>query len=119
MTRTRVRRLTGTILAVAVLGALAGAGCGRRGARGGGWFGWAAVPACQSAVRARAFSEFGRNADIEFEGVADEKRLDKGRVRVTGRATVERKGGDVNLTYECVANTRADRLESVTYRAAD
>jgi len=106
------------LLLILVAAGLIATGCGRRAGRTG-WFGWAAVPACQNAIRARALSEFGRNADVEFVGVADERKIDKGRVRVTGRATVERKGGDIELTYECVANTRTDRLESAAYHAAD
>jgi hypothetical protein len=106
------------LLGILVAAGLVATGCGRRAGRTG-WFGWAAVPACQNAIRARALSEFGHKADVDFEGVADERTIDKRRVRVTGRATVERKGGDIKLTYECVANTRTDRLESASYHAAE
>jgi hypothetical protein len=37
----------------------------------------------------------------------------------SGRQEGERKGGNIKLTYECVANTRTDRLESATYNAAN
>lgn len=106
------------LLVLVVAAGLVATGCGRRGGRTG-WFGWAAVPACQNAIRARALSEFGRKADIDFEGVADERKLGRGRVRITGRATVERKAGDIALTYECVVNTRTDRLESAAYHPAN
>jgi hypothetical protein len=98
------------------LGLLATA-CGLR--QGHGWFGWASVPACQSAIRAKALSEFGRKSDIDFQGVANEKRLENGRVRVTGRVIVERKSETIKLSYECLTNPRQSRLVSATYDAAD
>jgi hypothetical protein len=97
--------------------ALLAAACGRGG--GLGWFGWASVPACQSAIRARALSEFGRKSDVDFRGVADEKRIEHGRVRVTGRAVVDRKNETIRLSYECVTNPRQSRIVSATYTAAD
>jgi hypothetical protein len=81
------------------------------------WFGWASVPACQSAIRAKALAEFGRKSDIEFTGVADERRQEYGRVRVTGRATVTRKNETIPLSYECVTNPRHSRIVSATYQA--
>jgi hypothetical protein len=103
------------LLAVLLAGA---AGCGRRGRSGGGWLGWAAVPACQSAIRAKALAEFGEKADVEFQGVAEEEKVERHRVRVRGSLTVERKSGATALTYECLANTRSDRLISASYQPA-
>ena len=97
---------------------LAGAACGRRGRSGGGLLGWAAVPACQSAIRAKALAEFGEKADVEFQGVAEEEKVERHRVRVRGSLTVERKSGSMPLTYECLANTRNDRLISAVYQPA-
>jgi hypothetical protein len=83
------------------------------------WLGWASVPACQSAIRARALSEFGRKADVDFDGVAEEDRLERNRVRVSGRATIDRRNrGPIRLSYECITNTRRSEIVSATYRAA-
>jgi hypothetical protein len=112
-----MHRKTAVVLTLIVL-LLAGAACGRRGRSGGGWLGWAAVPACQSAIRAKALAEFGEKADVEFEGVAEEEKVERHRVRVRGTLTVERKSGSVPLTYECLANTRNDRLISAVYQPA-
>ena len=101
------------IVAVGLLVAACGKGHGMS------WFGWASVPACQSAIRARVLSEFGKTADLDFQGTASEERLDNGRVRVTGRAIVERKGESIKLSYECLTNPRQSRLVSATYHAAD
>jgi hypothetical protein len=114
-------RSRGTLAAVAVCGvtlALGVSSCARRVGRG--WFGWASVPACQSVIRARALSEFGRKFDVRFDGAAEERRLHKNRLRVEGRARVEREGAEtIRLAYECVTNPPRSKILSATYRAAD
>lgn len=117
MTFRSVRRpLAGlvSLLALAVLGTACGGGRRYR-----PLWGWASVPACQAAIRSRAYSEFG-NAKIHFDGPAHEERIDPQRVRVTGTATLERKRkSDLPLRYECVTNPKRSRLISAKYSLRD
>ena len=98
--------LTGTALVVTACGG---------GRRYRPLFGWASVPACQAAIRSRAYSEFGKNADIEFDAPAEERRIGEGRVRVTGTAMIERGKGDIPVEYECVTQPKRSRLISAKY----
>lgn len=99
------------VLAVAVLGSACGGGRRYRPV-----FGWASVPACQAAIRSRAFSEFGSRAKVVFEEPAEEEHIARGRIRVTGVATLERKKkDDLPLEYECVTNPKQSRLISARY----
>ncbi len=65
------------------------------------WLEWTSVPACHTAIEERALSEFGEQAEVEFQGVADQERLENGRVHVKGARTVARKGEKIKLSYEC------------------
>ena len=106
-----------TALVVAALAgtALVVAACGG-GRRYRPLFGWASVPACQAAIRSRAYTEFGKNADIEFDAPAEERRIGEGRVRVTGTAMIERgKKGDIPVEYECVTQPKRSRMISAKY----
>lgn len=105
-----------TLVVTALVGiALIAGACGG-GRRYRPLFGWASVPACQAAIRSRAFSEFGKNADIEFDAPAEERRIGEGRVRVTGTAMIERgKKGDIPIDYECVTQPKRSRLISAKY----
>jgi hypothetical protein len=99
------------VLGVAVLVTACGSG---RSARS--WFRWASVPACQAAIRSRALSEFGPKAAVHFDGPAEENNISKGRVRVQGTATVERKkGDDVKVEYECITRPKQSELVSAKY----
>ena len=109
------RRRASIIVAVPAGTSLAVTACGG-GRRYRPLFGWASVPACQAAVRSRAYSEFGKDADIEFDAPAEEKRIGEGRVRVTGTAMIERgKKGDIPVAYECVTQPKRSRLVSAKY----
>ena len=110
-------RRSATIIAPVLVTLLLTTACGG-GRRYRPIFGWASVPACQAAIRSRAFSEFGSHAKVDFDSPADERRLDNGRVRVSGTATLERrKKDDLPLDYECVTSPRNSRLISAKYTA--
>jgi hypothetical protein len=110
-----IRHRTALVVGLLAATALIVAACGG-GRRYRPLFGWASVPACQAAIRSRAFSEFGKNADIEFDAPAEEKRVGEGRVRVTGTAMIERgKNGDIPIAYECVTQPKRSKLISAKY----
>lgn len=111
------RRLVGTVVPVLALLLVASACSGGRRYRP--LFGWSSVPACQAAIRSRAFSEFG-NVKVDFDGPADETRIGDGRVRVTGTGTIERKKrDDIPIRYECVTKPKRSRLVSAKYSRRD
>lgn len=102
------------VVASLVLTTVLAVACGRHRP----YFGWASVPACQGAIRSRALSEFGTNARIDFDAPADERRIEKGRVRVTGTAILRRKKREnLALAYECVTSPKHSRIVSAKYSA--